>query len=196
MCGPLSLARGRGPFSFIWTPSGLFWSLVFRVRTILSASGPFLLLAYHTWTVFYQTYGPLPAACGRFSFSRAVYMLCVDLFPLLADRFHSSGPRVDFSGHSRSRADHSLRGRTFFYCLRGTRGQYLNRLEICPPRADLFRSRGPFICYVWTSVTRSRTVFIHQDLEWTFLVTHARMRTILSASGPFLLLAWHTRTIF
>jgi hypothetical protein len=39
MCGPLSYPRG--PFSFIGTPSGLFWSLALGVRTILSASGPF-----------------------------------------------------------------------------------------------------------------------------------------------------------
>ena len=41
------------------------------------------------------------------------------------------------------------------------------------PRADLFRSRGPFICYGRTSVPRMRTVFIHQDPEWTFLLTRA-----------------------
>jgi hypothetical protein len=60
------------------------------------------------------------------------------------------------------------------YCLRGTRGQYsIKRTDLCPPRADVFRSHGPFICYVWTSVPRLRTVFIHRDPEWTFLVTRA-----------------------
>jgi len=39
MCYPLSLARG--PFSFIGTQSGLFWSLAHHVRTNISASGPF-----------------------------------------------------------------------------------------------------------------------------------------------------------
>ena len=180
------------------------------------------MLAWHTRTVFYQTYGPLPAAYGPFSFSRTFHMLWANLFPSLADRFHSSGPRVDFSGHSRltcgplppledlfaiacvahvgsilsnirtsarrvrtffvladllyvlcghlslARAPFSfigiptelfwslalrvrtiyLRERSFFYCLRGTRGQYsINRTELCPPRADLFRTRGPYICY-------------------------------------------------
>jgi hypothetical protein len=83
-------------------PSGPFWSLVLRVRTILS-------LAWHTWSLFYQTYGPLPAACGPFSFYRTFYMLWVNLCPSLADRFHSSGPpKWTFLATCASRADHSL----------------------------------------------------------------------------------------
>src|SRR5208282_13393 len=61
----------------------------------------FVLLAWRTWSVFYQRYGPMSAACGPFPFLRTFYMLWMDLCPSLADRFHSSGPRADFSGHSR-----------------------------------------------------------------------------------------------
>jgi len=99
----------------------------------------FLLLAWHRWTVFYQTYGPLPSACGPFSFSRTFYMLWANLFPSLADRFYSSGPRVDFSGHSR------------FAC-----GPF-------SPRADLFLLLV-FLSNVWTSARRVRTFFVLADL--------------------------------
>ena len=48
-----------------------------------------------------------------------------------------------------SGADHSLREWIFFYCLRVARIQYsIKRTR--PPRADLFRSRGPLIYYVRT----------------------------------------------
>ena len=80
MCGPLSLARG--PFSLIVTPSELFWSLALHVGTILSASGPFSIACVAQVDSIHQTYGPLPAACGPFSFWRTFYMLCVDLCSL------------------------------------------------------------------------------------------------------------------
>jgi len=118
-----------------------------------------------------------------------------DLCPPRADLFRSRGPLVcngrTYVPRSRtvfihwdpewtflvtraSRADHSRRERTFCYCLRGTGGHCSIKLtDLCPPRADLFRSRGPFTCYVQTSDPRSRTVFIHQDLEWIVLVTRA-----------------------
>ena len=146
-----------------------------------------------------------------FSFSRTFYMLCVDHCPSLADRFHSSGPQVDFSVHSRfACGPFSPRADLFLFLAWHTRGQYSIKLtDLCPPRADLFRSRGPFICYGRTFFPRSRTVFIHRDPEWTFLVTRALVRTILSASGPFYiacvahvvsilfrLLVLHTRTVF
>jgi hypothetical protein len=132
MGGPLSLARGQ--FSFIGTSSGLFWSLALRVRTIISASGPFSI-ALHTWSVFYQTYGPLLAACGPFSFSRTFYMLWVDLCHWFADRFHSSGPQLDFSGHSRFRrgpfsvtlASRANAFSSFFTCARFARGPLVSR---------------------------------------------------------------------
>ena len=64
MCGPLFLAGGL--FSFIGTPSGLFWSLAFVCGPFSPRADLFLLLAWHTWSVFYQTYGPQPAAFGPF----------------------------------------------------------------------------------------------------------------------------------
>ena len=62
----------------------------FTCGPFCSRADLFLLLTWHTWSVFYQTYGPLPAVCGPFSISRTFYMSCVDLWPSLADRFHSS----------------------------------------------------------------------------------------------------------
>ena len=105
--------------------------------------------------------------------------------------FNHRDPEWTFLVIHASRADHSLRERTFFYCLRDTLGQYsIKRTELCSPPADLFRSRGPFICYGWTSVPRSRTVFIHLDHEWTFLVTRA------SHADHFLSRALRARTFF
>ena len=46
---------------------------------------------------------------------------------------------------------------------------------LLPAALDFFRSRRPFICYGRTSVPHTRTVFIHQDPEWTFLLTHASL---------------------
>ena len=113
---PFSLARG--PFSFIGTPSGLFWSLALRVRTILSASGPFSIA-------------------------------CVAHVVSILSNVRTSARRV----------------RTPFVL------------------ADLF------ICYGWTSVPRSRTVFIHRDPEWTFLVTRASRADHSPRGDLFLLVA-------
>ena len=98
----------------------------------------------------------------------------------LRTAFIHRDPKLTFLVTSASGADHSLRERTFSYYLRGTRGQYsIKRMDICPPRADLFRSGGPFICYVWTSVPRSRIAFIHRE----------------PPSGPVLSLALRVPTI-
>ena len=86
------MSLARGPFLFTRNPN----ELIPVTRASRAKHTPpadfFLLLAWHTWSVFYQTYGPLPAACGPFSFSRTFHLLRVDLCPSLADRFHSSGP--------------------------------------------------------------------------------------------------------
>src|SRR5208282_2767668 len=94
--------------------------------------------------------------------------------PRLRTVFIHPDPEWIFLVTRASRADHYLRERTFFYCLPGTRGQYsIKRTDLCPPRVDLFRSRGHFIYYVWTYDPRSRTIFIYRDAEWTILVTRA-----------------------
>ena len=134
----------------------------------------FLLLAWHTWTVFYQTCGPLPAACGPFRSREPFICYVLTSVPRSRTVFIHQNPERTLLVTRGSRADRFLRERTFFYCLRDTRDQYsIKRTDLCPPRADLLRSRGPSICHVWTSVPRSRTVFIHRDSEWTSLVTRA-----------------------
>ena len=100
-------------------------------------------------------------------------MLWADLCPRMRTVFIHQDPEWTFL-LTRASILHSLRERTFFYCLRSMRRQYpIKRTDLCPPRADLFRSRGLFICYELTSVPRTRTVFIHLDPEWTFLLTRA-----------------------
>jgi hypothetical protein len=162
-CGPFSFSRTfhllrvdlcpslADRFHSSGPPSGPFWSLALRVRTSLS-------LAWHTWSVFCQTHGPLPAACGPLSFSRTFYILCVDLCPSLADRFHSSRPRVDLSGHSRFAcrpfsppADLFLllawHTWSVFYRTYGpfslSRTFYMLWVDLCPSLADRFNSSGP-----------------------------------------------------
>ena len=104
------------------------------------ARGPFSVTRANAFSSFFTCgHGPLPAACGPFSFSRTFYMLWANLFPSLADRFHSSGPRVDFSGHSRFAS-----------------GPF-------SPRADLFLL-FVFLSNVWTSARRVRTFLVLVDL--------------------------------
>jgi hypothetical protein len=139
MCGPLSHARGQ--FSLIKTSSGFFWSLalacgpfsqrvdlfiacVAHVNSILSNVRTFFVLANR---VYYMC-GPLSLACGPFS----IIGTPSGLFWSLALACGPFSPQMDL-----------------FLLPGSTRGQFsIKRTDLCPPHADLFRSRGPFICYV------------------------------------------------
>jgi hypothetical protein len=151
--GPLSLARG--PFSFIRTRVDFSVHSRFACGPFSPRADLFLLLAKHASTVSYQTYGPLPDARGPLICYARTSVPCTRTF------FIHHDPEWTFL-LTRASFHHSLRERTFFYCLRGTRGQYcIKRTDICLPQADLFRSRGPFCCLVRTSVPRTRTVLIY-----------------------------------
>ena len=169
MCGPLSLARR--PFSFIETPSGLLWSVALRVRTILSASGPFSIACVGHAVIILSNV--------RTSARRVrTFFVLVDLlyvmvnFPLsLADRFYSSGPRVDF-----------------FVLLRFTILSASGAFSIaCLANVDSILSN------VRTSASRVRTFFIIVDL---FYVTGGLMsldRDRFNSSGLRVTFSGHSR---
>ena len=146
MCGPLPLARG--PFSFTRNRVNLFWSHALRAHNSLRERTFFLLLAWHTWAVFYQTYGPLPTTCGTFSFPWTFNMTRWDLCPSLADRLHSPRPRVDFSGHSRFACGlFSPRADLFLLLALHMWTAFYQTYGPLSAACGLFCSRGPFICY-------------------------------------------------
>src|SRR5208282_3186481 len=98
MCGPPSLARG--PFSFIGTPSGPFWSLTLRVRTILSASGPFSIACVaHVVSILSNVRTSARRVRTFFVLADLLYVMGGPL-SVARGPFHYSGPQVDFSGHS------------------------------------------------------------------------------------------------
>ena len=131
--------------------------------------------------------------------------------------FMYQDPEWTFLFTHASHADHSPREWTILYCLRSTRGVYpIKCMDLCPPRVDLFRSRGPFICYGQTSA-RPRGPF---SFTRTFYLSLADLcpshADRFHSSGPrvdfsvhsrfdcgpfsppadlFLLLSWHTWTV-
>ena len=111
MCGPLPLARG--PFSLSMNPSELILvTRASRTENCPRADLFYIASVAYVDSILSNVYGPPP-------FSLTFYMLRADLCPSLADRFHSPGvrdPEWTFLVTPASRADHSLREWTFFYC--------------------------------------------------------------------------------
>jgi hypothetical protein len=116
---------------------------------------------------------------GPLSFVRTFYLLWADLCPSHVHRFHSLETNWTVLLTRASRADHSLRERMFFYCLRGTRGQHsIQHMDRCPPRAELFSvMSGPL------SLARGLFSFIRTP-SGHFCSLALRMRAIPYASGP------------
>ena len=142
------------------------------MRTILSVSGPFSIAAQHAWTVFYHTYGPLPATRGPF--------ICYGRTSVPRTRpvFFHQDPEWTFL-LTRASLHHSLHDRTFFYCLHSTRRQYpIKCMDFCPPRwtflvrADLLSVIGGCL-----SLARAPFSFIRTRVDFS---VHSRF-----ACGPF-----------
>ena len=89
--------------------------------------------------------GPLPLASGQFSLTRNPSEL------ILVTRA--------------SHAKHSPRAGLFLLLAWHTWTVFYQNTDLCSPHADLFRSRGPFICYGRTYIPSSRIVLIHRDPE-------------------------------
>ena len=102
---------------------------------------------------------------------------------------HSLGPEWTYSlilvARATTRVDHSPRENLFLLLASHTRTLFYQTFGPLSAALDLFRSRGPIVCYGRTSVPRTRTVFIYYDPSGPFCPLALRKRTILSVSGPF-----------
>jgi len=121
VCGHIPLARE--PFSFTRIPSGLFWSLLLRVRTIISASGYFSIACV---APVYSILSNERARRARTFFVRAdLLSIMCGLCPSHADHFLSSArERFLLIFHVRA-----LRVRTFCF----SRGALRARAEVREP---------------------------------------------------------------